>query len=729
MANRQYYSAESLGESTTTNTGAGGGSDKLTLTFTPDAGATYAIFCSAQASSDGTTADYFVAIDIWEGTPGSPYDALKFGAGMRPHEFSSPQDYFGFFACVAYTEPGSPASKTWTMNFYASNGQTVRIKNARMIAIRLDDTHDHIEANYSDSSIGGTTSSSWSDGLTLNFTPASTGDYLILAFGCMLPDVNGGRHAWRLNDGANNYGGWQVYNPDDNGGWTGCIARKYASLSGSSTFKVQFQSPDNSTWVGLMGATILALRLDQFPNVYESDSFTVASGTPTTYTDRLTLNFTPAAAVAHLAIATCAFRIGSTTVSGYAKAVLSNPSLSQEYTWEGQNTAGYNTTFGFAAIVTPSVASSSFKFQTRSESGTNTHYIDGQALALIQLEAPATVTVSASLGAAVQKALSASVGAAGAVQKINTATAGAAGALQTLRTLTADAGGALAIAAAETVAAAGAVQAGLTATAGAGGAVQALRTLGTDAGGAVAIPRTGTIGAAGAAQALISAQTDLDIAVLRAVTIGLGASSAVQQARTVAAGLDTAAQALITATVGANALIAAPGASAVIADCDAAVQAARAATASLDAAVAVVLQATFGTDAAVLASRTLTAAVQAAVQASRLVASSADGAAAAVRAAALSIAAAVSTGLVGTIGADAVLRVSGFAPGVVPTTALAGAIERIKALAGSVEAGAPLAGTAGADTALAGSVEGSSPLGARIVRGSALSGKIEDDDE
>lgn len=430
MPARQYYSSEALAETTTAAQGGAGGSDKLTLTFTPDANASYAIFCSAQASSDSATADYYVGIDIWEGATGS--GTLKYGAGMRPKEFSSPQDTFGFFCCVAYTAPSLPSPSTWTMNYHASNGQTVRIKNARMVAIKLDPTHDFINYDYSDSSIAFTTSNAWADGLTLNFTPASSGDYLILAFGCMLPDVNNGRHAWRMNDGANNYGGWDVYNPDDNGGWTGCILRRYNGLSGSKTFKVQFQSPDGSTFVALMGATILALRIDQFEAVYESDSFTAATGNSTGYTDRLTLNFTPSAAVAHLAIATCAFRMQSTTVSGYGQAVLSNPSLSQEYTWEGVNTAGYNTTPGFAAVFTPSVAASSLKWQTRTETGTSNHTIDGQGLAVIQLAAVRTVT--GSLSAAVQRALSASLGAAGAVQAARTGHAQLDAAVQTART-------------------------------------------------------------------------------------------------------------------------------------------------------------------------------------------------------------------------------------------------------------------------------------------------------
>lgn len=579
MASRQFHFTESLGESTTTVAGVDGGSDKCTLTFTPDADATYAIFCSAVVSSDSATADRFVGIDIWEDS------TLKYGAGFRPKEFTTPQDWGGFFAIVFYTAGSSPSPVSWRMNFYTNaSGSTVRIKNARMTAVKLNDTHDHYITNYSDASIASTTSSTLQTWDTLTFTPASTGDYLIIGFGCILPDDNGGRTKISLYDGTTDYGAFDSYHPDNEGGLTACFIKRFNALSGSKSYSIRFASPDNAMWVGLMGAGILALRIDGFENVWEADSYTVASGTPTTYTDRLALSFTPAKAVKHLVFGAASFRIGSTTVSGYVQAILDNPSTTFcEIIHEGQNAAGYNTTPAFAAVVNLVASAANLKWQTKTESGTNTHYIDGQSLVVLQLETSASIT--GSLNAAIQRALSISAGANAAVAATRTAGLGADSATVALRT----AG----------LAADGAAMALQTAAAQLASAIQAGRggTLAADAALLQVANATAALEAAIAVGLDRQAALDVLVAAAAATDCALLADAAISAGRENFAAIDAAVQAARTAT----------------AVLDTAVRAGRLATGVLDSALAAAAAAVFAADAAVRAERAATAALSSAV--------------------------------------------------------------------------------------------------------------------
>src|SRR5512134_3758903 len=99
MAARQYYSAESLGESTATNSYTA----KCTLTFTPDANSDYFIIASAQGSHDTTTGSVRVIIELED-----PGNNTLWGCELKPQEYTTPKDWMSFFALGKYSASGQP---------------------------------------------------------------------------------------------------------------------------------------------------------------------------------------------------------------------------------------------------------------------------------------------------------------------------------------------------------------------------------------------------------------------------------------------------------------------------------------------------------------------------------------------------------------------------------------------------------------------------------------------
>ena len=396
MAARQYYSAESLGESTATNTYTA----KCVLTFTPDANADYFIIASAQGSHDTTTGSVRVIIELED-----PGNNTLWGCELKPQEYTTPKDWMSFFALGKYSAGASPTAITHRILFLSSTATTARIKNARLIAIKAS-ADDKFASNVNEASVA---TSAWSTHTTLTFTPASQGDYLVIGAAAIACDTAGGRVGARLNHATagTTYGGRDCYVKSDYERRVFAVSPKINLSAVSNTFTLQYHSPDNSTGVTCAYSAILALRLDGFEAAYTNQDFSASpiNTGQTGYQDALTVSATPAA-VAHLIVGTSHQRIASNTISQYQQLIADNPSTTfSEYTQEGVNANSYYG-LGLAAITTPAASAANWKWQYKCEAS-STAYAADLAIAVLQLEAGSTTftgtaapTIAALTGAA-----------------------------------------------------------------------------------------------------------------------------------------------------------------------------------------------------------------------------------------------------------------------------------------------------------------------------------------
>lgn len=170
-----------------------------------------------------------------------------------------------------------------------------RIKEARVVALELS-SQDETSSAVSDS----TTSTTWDDvTLPLTFTPGTTGDYLVLAMmEVTLSDTGASAHFchMKLNHTSGDIGEakMRIGHTIDYRPWF--TMGRFTSLSGSQTFKIQFKVGTSGDTMSVRKMRIVALRLDQFENVYYTDTRSRTLTGSTTYVDKLTLTQTPNAA-------------------------------------------------------------------------------------------------------------------------------------------------------------------------------------------------------------------------------------------------------------------------------------------------------------------------------------------------------------------------------------------------------------------------------------------------
>jgi hypothetical protein len=157
----------------------------------------------------------------------------------------------------------------------------------------------------------------------------------------------------------------------------------------AQTFRAEYKTGTASVlaWVG--DARILALRLDKFDNAYFASNSNVQATTAAAYQDMLTLTQTPQA-VDHAIIAISAYNPVSTTISGYAQALQRATSLA-EVVKESQNTAGYQY-LGIVSKQPLAATSTTWKWQTKTETAGTTVNADELAIAVLQLGAPPSGT-------------------------------------------------------------------------------------------------------------------------------------------------------------------------------------------------------------------------------------------------------------------------------------------------------------------------------------------------
>src|SRR5512144_3010987 len=205
MRARQGFYLESLAEASTTSASE---QVKTTLTFTPDANSDYWLIASGAFTCSSTTDNHEGQVDLWHNEAST---ALFYPAGQR-QEPSSPQDWIAFFGIAKLSFGASPGQQNIDIQYWSSHsGDTTKIKDVRVLVIKAD------AADAETLTQDTTTSTSYQTKTTLTFTPASTGDYLMIASAVRASDANTQAMRARLNyvTGSLTWGDKAWYCKDD----------------------------------------------------------------------------------------------------------------------------------------------------------------------------------------------------------------------------------------------------------------------------------------------------------------------------------------------------------------------------------------------------------------------------------------------------------------------------------------------------------------------------------
>ncbi len=375
MPLRQSFYAESLAESSTTSADW---TNALSLGFTPDANADYWLFASAAFTNSSGSNDHVGWVTVYH----VQAETVLLEQSVQRQEPTSPQDWVGVFGIARLSFGTAPGSQQLDVNINSSHvGDTTKIRDVRLLLIKADPADAYAESLAPVN----TSSTSWQTAATLTVTPASPGDYLVIASATRASNANLGAMRCRLNDatGGATYGDRAWYCKDDWDNQPFAVMEKLSLAAASRTLQLQYRS-ESGTLCYLQGARILALRLDAFDNAWFASNHATQNTTSASNQDFLTLSATPLA-LAHAVIAVGGYNTASTTVSGYLN-LAKNGSTVAEWNREAPNAAGWQCA-GLAQRETVPAVATTWKWRARAEIAGTTVNVGNLGVAVLQLDA------------------------------------------------------------------------------------------------------------------------------------------------------------------------------------------------------------------------------------------------------------------------------------------------------------------------------------------------------
>lgn len=317
MAQRPYWYAESLSESSTTSTSY---VNKLTTSITPNASKAVAVFFFCEVGQSNTSAGVYARLTIG--------GVEKCFGSFVVKEASSPRDYNPVSGFAIIPASGSPSAQTVNVDYCPESGLTGYIRNVRIVAIELG-ANDYYDEETSRQTRTGSTALANVSGLGI--TPAS-GSYIVFAStqSDMNADTDGAQVAI-TSDGVtatepyissvrDNVGIGTTYPIQRLNAWNRTASGNGdGACSGSETLSVGFAPNTSSNTMGIQNVRILALNTADFDNVYVNVLTADSTGTQTSYQDALTLTASTPAANPHLSIAVWSHEGSSTSVSTYTQ--------------------------------------------------------------------------------------------------------------------------------------------------------------------------------------------------------------------------------------------------------------------------------------------------------------------------------------------------------------------------------------------------------------------------
>lgn len=333
---------------------------KATVTFTSEASTTYWIIASVRMGMGSAQGGFRIRDVTGSTTPrGEVIKTAKdpsLTAGDNETEL-----------VIDRFQSGASASQQFDLEIRSVSGASASFDKATLLVLKADPADEYAESE------GDTTSSSATlvDKTTLTFTPATTGDYLVLASALTVHSASGQcRVQLDKNAAATIYADASRASQAATDVFTWSTMAKQTALSGSNTFKIRFAGTTSTGTI--RQASILALRLDQFLVAQYAESRTRTTTTAATYQDKATLTFTPTAK-SHLIFA-CGLLDGtSNTASFYANFDKGGTSQIESLHESKTATAANNVhAFHWMQVQTLTTSSTTWKTQSKVETVTST---------------------------------------------------------------------------------------------------------------------------------------------------------------------------------------------------------------------------------------------------------------------------------------------------------------------------------------------------------------------
>lgn len=342
---------------------------------------------------DGDTTGTEVVADLHDGT--STLDS----ATLRTVVTNASSGRFHVFGFVRIAEGSTPSARTFTLRFGLLNNTTLTVgcQDGFICAFPLSSS-DVFEEVDAESTISVNAWAAGTDKLTKAFTPATTGNYLVLAKCAVQPQTSGPDAEIRLYNSTST----TAYSTVDNwqqrtalnayntwlGGWHG-------SLTGSTqyTWKIQVGAATNT--IKAKHARFLALRVDEMPQVEYAESRGASTTTSTTLQSKVTKTYT-AIARPYLEFASATMKHDNTT-NWKAAMTIGGSAVDETELQTGSATATNYYSFKKVRFVTPSAGSRTLGLYYCSSTANTTEASEAWVCA-VRLNHPLPPTISTTAG-------------------------------------------------------------------------------------------------------------------------------------------------------------------------------------------------------------------------------------------------------------------------------------------------------------------------------------------
>ena len=343
---------------------------------------------------DGDTTGTEVVADLYDGT--STLDA----ALLRTVVTHTNGGRFHVFGFVRITESSTPVDRTFTLRFGLQSNTSLLAgcQDGFICAFPLVPNVDVFEEVDAESTISVNAWAAGTDKLTKTFTPATTGNYLVLAKCAVQPQTSGPDAEIRLYNSTSA----AAYSTVDNFqqraalvGYNNWLGGWHGSLTGSTSYTWKIQVGASTNTVKAKHARFLALRVDEMPQVEYAESRGTSTTTSTTLQSKVTKTYT-AIARPYLEFASATVKHDNTT-NWKAAMTIGGSAVDETELQTGSATATNYYSFKKVRFVTPTAGSRTLGLYYCSSTA-NTTTIEEAWVCAVRLNHPLPPTISTTAG-------------------------------------------------------------------------------------------------------------------------------------------------------------------------------------------------------------------------------------------------------------------------------------------------------------------------------------------
>ena len=342
---------------------------------------------------DGDTTGTEVVADLHDGTSVLDIALLRtvvtYGSAGRFH-------VFGF---VRIAEGATPSNRTFTLRYglQSNTSLTVGCQDGFICAFPLSSSDVFAETD-AESTISVNAWAAGTDKLSVPFTPATTGNYLVLAKCAVQPQTSGPDAEIRLYNSTSA----AAYSTVDNFqqraalvGYNNWLGGWHGSLTGSTQYTWKIQVGASTNTVKAKHARFLALRVDEMPQVSYAESRGTSTTTSTTLQSKVTTTYT-AIARPYLEFV-CATMKHDNTTNWKAAMTIGGSAVDETELQTGSATSTNYYSLKKVRYVTPTAGSRTLGLYYCSSTA-NTTTIEEAWVCAIRLNHPLPPTISTTAG-------------------------------------------------------------------------------------------------------------------------------------------------------------------------------------------------------------------------------------------------------------------------------------------------------------------------------------------